>query len=160
VKRQMPELGCLEAGKLSRMITGTHVLFYSENPEADRAFFRDILGFGSVDAGGGWLIFALPAAEAGIHPVEQGENRHQAHGGRSLLGAVVYLMCDDLQAEIKRLKAKKVSCSPVEKEPWGSKTSFILPSGGELGLYQPTHPTAIGLKPKRPAKRASTARSR
>lgn len=129
------------------MITGTHVLFYSENPEADRAFFRDVLEFRSVDAGGGWLIFAMPPAEAGIHPTE-GENRAQVHGGRSLLGAVVYLMCDDLAAEIKRLQAKKVSCSPVETEDWGSKTTIRLPSGGELGIYQPTHPTAFNLKSK------------
>jgi catechol 2,3-dioxygenase-like lactoylglutathione lyase family enzyme len=127
------------------MITGTHVLFYSENPEADRAFFRDVLKFRSVDAGGGWLIFALPPAEAGVHPTD-GETRHQVHGGRSMLGAVVYLMCDDLQGEIKRLKAQKVTCSPVETEQWGIKTTFRLPSGGELGLYQPTHPTAFNLK--------------
>lgn len=126
------------------MIIGTHVLFYSADPEADRAFFRDGLGFRAVDAGGGWLIFALPPAEAGIHPVEKGETRHQMHGGRSLLGAVVYLMCDDLQGEIKRLQAKKIECSAVETAEWGSKTTFRLPSGGEIGLYQPAHPTAIG----------------
>jgi hypothetical protein len=124
------------------MITGTHILFYSENPEADRAFFRDVLEFKSVDAGEGWLIFALPPAEAGVHPVE-GESRTQIHGGRALLSAVVYLMCDDLQAEIKRLEAKNVICSPAENAGWGSKTSFKLPSGGELGLYQPRHLTAI-----------------
>ena len=129
------------------MITGTHVLFYSENPEADRAFFRDVLEFRSVDAGRGWLIFAMPPAEAGVHPTE-GESRAQVHGGRSLLGALVYLMCDDLEAEIKRLQARKVTCSPVETEDWGSKTTLRLPSGGELGLYQPTHPTAFNLKAK------------
>ena len=129
------------------MITGTHVLFYSENPEADRAFLRDVLEFRSVDAGRGWLIFAMPPAEAGVHPTE-GESRAQVHGGRSLLGAVVYLMCDDLEAEIKRLQARKVTCSPVETEDWGSKTTLRLPSGGELGLYQPTHPTAFNLKAK------------
>jgi hypothetical protein len=129
------------------MITGTHVLFYSENPEADRAFFRDVLQFRSVDVGGGWLIFTLPPAEAGVHPTD-GERRAQAHGGRSLLGAVVYLMCDDVQAEIKRLQEKKVTCSPVESEDWGIKTTIRLPSGGELGLYQPTHPTAFNLKSK------------
>ena len=127
------------------MITGTHVLFYSEKPETDRAFFRDVLGFNSVDAGGGWLIFALPPAEAAIHPTE-GESWQQVHGGRALIGAVVYLMCDDLQAEIKQLQAKKVSCSPVDAARWGSKTTFRLPGGGELGRYQPTHPTAIDLK--------------
>lgn len=129
------------------MITGTHVLFYSENPEADRAFFRDVLQFPAVDAGEGWLIFALPPAEAGIHPTED-ESRHQTHGGRQLLGAVIYLMCDDLQAQIKILEGKKVACSPVESAPWGMKTTLRLPSGGELGLYQPRHPTAINLGSK------------
>ena len=137
-----------KTARLVSVITGTHVLFYSENPEADRAFFRDVLGFRAVDAGGGWLIFALPPAEAGVHPIEKGESRSQDHGGRSLLGAVVYLMCDDLQAEMKRLEAKKVSCSPVETAEWGSKTTLRLPSGGELGLYQPTHPT-FNLEPKK-----------
>ncbi|HUK86079.1 MAG TPA: VOC family protein [Terriglobales bacterium] len=130
------------------MITGTHVLFYSTDAEADRAFFRDILGFSAVDAGGGWLIFALPPAEAGIHPVEKGESRPPMHGGRSLLGAVVYLMCDDLAAEMERLRAKKVECSPAEAAEWGKKTTLRLPSGGEIGLYQPRHPTALDLKPR------------
>jgi hypothetical protein len=125
------------------MITGTHVLFYSEKPEADREFFRDVLRFNSVDAGGGWLIFALPPGEAGIHPAEGAKP-----GGRSPLGAAVYLMCDDLPTEMKRLQARKVSFSPVEKARWGSKTMFRLPGGAEVGLYQPSHPTAIGLKTK------------
>ncbi len=129
------------------MITGTHILFYSENPEADRVFLRDVLEFRSIDAGGSWLIFALPPAEAAIHPADS-ESRNQTHAGRSLVGAVVYLMCDDLQAEIARLRAKKVTCSAVETARWGIKTTFHLPSGGELGLYQPTHPTALDLKAK------------
>ena len=124
-------------------ITGAHVLLYSDNPEADRAFFRDILSFPAVDAGGGWLIFALPPAEAGIHPSD-GEKR-QLHGGRRLLGSVLYLMCDDLPALMKSLLAKGVNCTPVETEDWGIKTTIQLPSGGEVGLYQPTHPTALGL---------------
>ena len=128
------------------MITGTHVLFYSANPEADRAFLRDVLQFQAVDAGHGWLIFALPPAEAGIHPIDEHESRPTAQGGHSLLGAEIYLMCDDLQAEIKRLQTKNVECAPVETAPWGSKTALHLPSGGTLGLYQPRHPTAIGLK--------------
>jgi len=128
------------------MITGTHLLFYSDDPDADRTFFRDVLQFHTVDAGGGWLIFSLPPAEVGIHPTEKSENHQQVHGGRPLLGAVVYLMCDDMHAEIKRLAAKNVQCSPVETANWGSKTSLRLPSGGELGLYQPSHPTAIATK--------------
>jgi catechol 2,3-dioxygenase-like lactoylglutathione lyase family enzyme len=122
-------------------ITGAHVLLYSDSPEKDRAFFRDVLGFPAVDAGGGWLIFALPPAELGIHPTD-GERR-QLHGGRHLVGAVMYLMCDNLPALIQSLKAKGVTCSPVEEEDWGIKTTIQLPSGSEIGLYQPTHPTAL-----------------
>ncbi len=122
------------------MIFGAHVLLYSDNPEADRAFFRDVLGFRNVDAGGGWLIFALPPAEAAFHPSDG--HTSQGQGGRAL-GAVLYLMCDDLAATIKALKAKNVVCSPVEKANWGSKTTFRLPSSGEIGLYQPSHPMAI-----------------
>src|SRR2546428_11161792 len=124
-------------------ITGAHVLLYSDNPEADRAFFRDVLDFRAVDAGGGWLIFALPPAEVGIHPSE-GERR-QLHGGRQLLTSVLYLMCDNLPALIKSLDAKNVSCSPVEEEDWGIKTTIQLTRGGEIGLYEPTHPTDLGL---------------
>ncbi|HEY1270981.1 MAG TPA: VOC family protein [Terriglobales bacterium] len=125
------------------MINGTHLLLYSDDPEADRAFFRDVLKFPAVDAGGGWLIFKLPRAEAGIHPSE-GHDK-QAHGGRNLAGAVLYLMCDDLNSVIQSLKAKNVSCSPIETAEWGAKTTILLPSGGEIGLYQPRHPTALDL---------------
>ena len=131
--------------RLAGMITGAHIVFYSKEAEADRAFFRDVLGFKSVDAGEGWLIFALPPSEAAIHPVE-GESRQQRGGAHSLMGAEFYLMCDDLKAEIEKLQAKKVSCSPVENAGWGSKTTLRLPGGGELGLYQPRHATAIDLK--------------
>jgi len=126
------------------MITGAHILIYSKDPVADRAFFRDVLGFRAVDAGEGWLIFALPPAEAGVHPVEG--NNLQSHGGHHLLGAVLYLMCDDLHAVIRSLNAKNVTCAPVTEEPWGSQTAIRLPSGGEIGLYQPKHPTALDRK--------------
>jgi catechol 2,3-dioxygenase-like lactoylglutathione lyase family enzyme len=125
------------------MITGAHILLYSKNPEADRAFFRDVLGLCAVDAGEGWLIFALPPSEAALHPCN-GDSR-QLHGGRHLLGAVLYFMCDDLHAFIEALSAKNVGCTPVEEAPWGIKTSIRLPSGGEIGLYQPRHPTALDL---------------
>ena len=128
------------------MISGAHMIIYSKDAEADRAFFRDVLGFPSVDAGDGWLIFGLPPSEAALHP-SSGDNR-QLHGGRHLLGAVVYFMCDDLHAYIRMLEAKQVRCTEVEVAPWGIKTTIPLPSGGEVGLYQPTHPTALGLKPK------------
>jgi predicted enzyme related to lactoylglutathione lyase len=126
------------------MIIGTHFLLYSTNPEGDRAFFRDVLGFRSVDVGGGWLIFAMPPAETGIHPLE-GEFS-QSHAGHNLLGAVLYLMCDDLDAEIDSLRKKKVTCSEVQTAEWGRVTTIPLPSGGRIGLYQPKHPTAFNRK--------------
>src|SRR5471030_1698237 len=109
------------------MISGAHVIHYSANAAADRSFLRDVLGFKSVDAGHGWLIFALPPAEVAVHPAE-GEGKHE-----------LYLMCDDLTAEIDVLKAKGVECSAVHNERWGSITTIKLPGGGTLGLYQPKH---------------------
>lgn len=113
------------------MISGAHVVVYSKNAEADRAFFSGVLGFKSVDAGHGWLIFALPPAEAAFHPA--GEN-----GPHEL-----YFLCDDLKAEMAALAKKNVACSAVHEERWGSITKLRLPGGGEIGLYQPKHPTAF-----------------
>ena len=126
------------------MVNGAHILFYTPDPEADRAFFRDVLQFASVDVGGGWLIFALPPAEAAFHPI--GDNPGQQHAGHQLLGAVVYLMCDDLRATVASLAARNVHCTAIEQARWGTKTTIPLPSGGEIGLYQPSHPTALNLK--------------
>jgi len=125
------------------MIIGAHLLLYSKNPEADRKFFRDVLQFRAVDAGEGWLIFALPPAEMGIHPSSEGFA--QLHAEHSLLGTVLYLMCDHLPSFVKWLQAKNVHCTEVEKAGWGIKTTIKLPSGGEIGLYQPRHRTAINL---------------
>jgi hypothetical protein len=125
------------------MITGAHFLFYSTDPEADRAFLRDVLEFRSIDIGGGWLIFGLPPAELAVHPSEK--NFTQTHADHGLLGAVLYLMCDDLTSTVKSLEAKKVRCTEIAKERWGMKTTIPLPSGGEIGLYQPSHPTALRL---------------
>lgn len=119
------------------MIIGTHVLLYSKDPDADRAFFSDVLQLPSVDAGGGWLIFALPPAEVAVHPAEPAADDHQS------LRADLYLMCDDLPATIKSLEAKKIKCTEVHQERWGIVTTIQLPSGGEIGLYQPKHPKAI-----------------
>lgn len=115
------------------MISGAHVILYSKDASGDRAFLRDVLGFASVDAGHGWLIFALPPAEVAVHPAEE-NGRHE-----------LYLMCSDLKAEIARLEASGVSCSKVEKERWGSITRIALPGGGKIGLYEPSHPTALAL---------------
>jgi hypothetical protein len=124
------------------MVNGVHILVYSTNPDADRAFFRDVLRFASVDAGGGWLIFALPPAEAAFHPV--GGDAGQQHAGH-MLGAVVYLMCDDLRATMASLAASNVRCTAITEQRWGTTTTIALPSGGEIGLYQPSHPTALSL---------------
>jgi catechol 2,3-dioxygenase-like lactoylglutathione lyase family enzyme len=128
------------------MIIGAHFLLYSKDPEADRTFFRDVLGFRSVNVGEGWLIFAMPPAEVGIHPLE-GEFSQQ-HSGHQLLGAVLYLMCDDLDGMIASLSSKNVICTEVQKAAWGSVTHIPLPSGGKIGLYEPTHPTALDLPSK------------
>jgi len=109
------------------MINGAHVVVYSEDAEADRAFFRDVLGFPSVDAGHGWLIFGLPSAEAAFHPAE-GNGKHE-----------LYLMCSDLKSEMAALQGKGVDCAPVVEARWGSITKLRLPGGGEIGLYEPKH---------------------
>jgi catechol 2,3-dioxygenase-like lactoylglutathione lyase family enzyme len=113
------------------MMFGSHVVVYTSDADADRAFFRDVLGFPSVDAGHGWLIFALPPAEIAMHPAE-------ASGAFEF-----YLTCDDLEAEMRDLRAKGVVCSEVEEARWGSITKITLPGGGEIGLYQPKHPLAL-----------------
>jgi catechol 2,3-dioxygenase-like lactoylglutathione lyase family enzyme len=115
------------------MIFGSHVIVYSRDATADRDFFREVLGFSSVDAGNGWLIFALPPAEVAVHPTE----------GTVL--ADLYFMCDDLQAEMQALAAKGVACSQVEEARWGSVTKITLPGGAEVGLYQPKHPSALSI---------------
>jgi catechol 2,3-dioxygenase-like lactoylglutathione lyase family enzyme len=118
------------------MFSGAHVIVYSKNVEADRAFFRDVLGFKSVDAGRGWLIFALPPAEAAFHPSDENDVHE------------LYFMCDDLKAELASLVKKGVECSEVEDVRWGSIAKMRLPGGGEVHLYQPKHPTALGLVSK------------
>lgn len=125
------------------MITGSHFLLYSENAARDRVFFRDVLKFPCIDAGEGWLIFAMSPAEAAIHPLE-GKPQKKADKAR-FLDAVLYLMCDDLEAEIESLKKHKVKCNKPEAAPWGQVTTIPLPSGGKIGLYQPRHKTALNL---------------
>ncbi|OBI77244.1 VOC family protein [Mycobacterium sp. E740] len=115
------------------MITGAHVIVYSRDAEADRAFLRDVLGYPHVDAGGGWLIFKLPPAEVAVHPAEGG-------GAHEL-----YLMCDDVDATVAQLEADGVQCGPISDEGWGLLTSIRMPGGGEIGLYEPRHPKATEL---------------
>ncbi len=114
------------------MITGVHGIIFSPDAEAVRAFVRDVLGFPSVDAGGGWLIFALPPAELGVHPAESYQHE-------------LYLVCDDIQATAQELQAKGVRFStPIEDRGFGLAATLEVPGGGQLSLYQPKHPTAIG----------------
>ena len=112
------------------MISGAHVVIYTKDAEADRAFLRDILGFSSVDAGHGWLIFSLPPAEAAFHP-SASNDKHE-----------LYFLCDDLKAEMGELASKGVQCSDVQEEQWGLITTIPLPGGGTIGLYEPKHPIA------------------
>ena len=117
------------------MITGIHAMLYSKDADATRAFFRDILGLGFANAGHGWLIFGLPPAELGIHPAEDGTGSTE-----------IYLMCDNVEATVAELQAKGVKLArPISDQGWGRVTAIELPGGGELGLYEPRHPTALGL---------------
>ncbi len=114
------------------MISGVHAVIFTKDADGLRAFFRDVLGFRSVDAGGGWLIFALPPAELAAHPADQ--DGHQE----------LYLMCDDVAATVDELSRKGVEFTgPISDEGFGLVTAIRLPGGGELGLYQPRHPTPL-----------------
>jgi catechol 2,3-dioxygenase-like lactoylglutathione lyase family enzyme len=120
------------------VITGVHAVIFTTEAEETREFFADVLGFSSVDAGGGWLIFALPPAELAAHPTEAG-GHHELH-----------LMCDDLHATIAELKARAELkgrgielAGPISEEPFGLQTALRLPGGVELGLYEPRHPSPL-----------------
>jgi catechol 2,3-dioxygenase-like lactoylglutathione lyase family enzyme len=115
------------------MIIGAHVVIYTKNPEADRAFFRDVLNFPSVDAGRGWLIFALPPCEAAFHDAEN-------NGPHEL-----YFMCDDIGATLGQLKANSVEVSEVQQQRWGKLATLTLPSGVKIGIYEPQHPSPLKL---------------
>jgi catechol 2,3-dioxygenase-like lactoylglutathione lyase family enzyme len=109
------------------MISGAHVMIFTRDEAADRAFFRDVMEISCIDSGGGWLIFKLPPAELGIH----GGERNDFHQ--------LYLMCDDLDAEIERLSTKGVACSEAKSASWGRFTGVPLPGGGTIGLYEAHH---------------------
>jgi hypothetical protein len=109
------------------MITGAHSVIFSPNPEADRAFLRDLLKLPNVDVGGGWLIFGLPPAEVAVHPSEQNDVHE------------FYLMCRDIQAFVSAMAAENIACEPVQDQGWGLLTQLTLQGGGKLGVYQPRH---------------------
>jgi predicted enzyme related to lactoylglutathione lyase len=113
------------------MISGAHVIVYSTDADADRAFFRDVLNLDNVDSGGGWLIFALPPAEVALHPAEA-NGRHE-----------LYLLCTDLEATLAELKRNGIATrGPVREQDWGRLATIVLPGGGDLGIYQPKHALA------------------
>ena len=117
------------------MFNGAHVILYSSDADADRAFIRDVLGFAHVDAGGGWLIFKLPPAEVAVHPTEGPPSSE------------LYLMCEDVNGLLAELAAKGVEVSkPVSDQGWGLLAAVRLPSGADLGVYQPRHPVAHSLE--------------
>lgn len=127
------------------MIIGAHAIVYSTRPEADRAFFRDVLGMPHVDVGDGWLIFGMPPAEVAVHP----SGKNDLHE--------LYLMCDDVTAFVAEMRGRGVSCAPVQALGWGQLTSVALPGGGKLGVYQPRHARpksmAAGRAAKSPARK-------
>ena len=109
------------------MITGAHSIIYSKNPDADRAFLRDVLKLPNVDVGHGWLIFGLPPAEVAVHPSEENDVHE------------FYLICDDVEAFIGEMKTHGIECGDVHNQGWGLLTQVTLPGGGKLGVYQPRH---------------------
>jgi catechol 2,3-dioxygenase-like lactoylglutathione lyase family enzyme len=116
---------------VASVISGAHVILFSENADADRAFFRDVLGFRSVDAGDGWLIFALPPAELAVHP--GGDSHHE-----------VYLMCRELEATVRELRRKGASVSDqVTERDWGRMVAVTLPGGSSVFLYEPRHASPL-----------------
>ena len=109
------------------MINGAHSVIYSTNPEADRAFFRDVLNLPNVDVGDGWLIFGLPPAEVAVHPSERNDVQE------------LFLMCADLDEFLVAMKQHDIAFSPVQNQPWGRLTQIALPGGGKIGVYEPRH---------------------
>lgn len=119
------------------MISGTHTVIFTKNSEVDRAFFRDVLKLNSTDFGDGWLIFALPPSEVGMHPTDNTPHHE------------MYLMCDSITDFVHKLKAHGITCKDIEEMPWGKVSSFTLPGGSELGVYEPNHQRPVYGEKKR-----------
>jgi hypothetical protein len=132
------------------MITGAHSIIYSKNPQADRAFLKDVLGLPHVDVGDGWLIFGLPPSEVAVHPSEKNDVHE------------FYLICADVDAFVARVTARSLGCSPVRDMGWGRLTQVSLPGGGKLGVYEPRHacpkPVLAARSKKKPARRPAARR--
>jgi hypothetical protein len=127
------------------MLTGAHSVIYSKNPEADRAFLRDVLKLPHVDAGHGWLIFGLPPAEVAVHPSEENDVHE------------FYLICDDIEKFVVAMKNHAIPCDEVQNQGWGLLTHITLPAGGKLGVYQPRHarPKSISVAIKRKIRKST-----
>ena len=125
------------------MIIGAHAIIYSRNPNADRAFLRDVLTLTNIDVGDGWLIFGLPPAEVAVHP----SDKNDVHE--------LYLMCDDVEGFIAEMKHLGIACGPVQNQGWGLLTQVMLPGGGKLGIYQPRHARPKTMAAKKSAKKKS-----
>jgi hypothetical protein len=128
-------------------ITGAHSIIYSTDPDADRAFLKDVLRFPNVDVGDGWLIFGLPPAEVAVHPSEKNDVHE------------FYLMCDDVGALVAELQERGIACAPVMDQGWGVITEVALPGGGKLGIYQPRHARPPAMRSSPAAKKTATKRS-
>jgi hypothetical protein len=123
------------------MIIGAHSIIYSTNPDADRAFLRDVLKLTNVDVGDGWLIFGLPPAEVAVHPADKNDVHE------------FYLMCDDVEALVAEMKKNAIACGPVQNRGWGLLTHLTLPGGGQLGIYQPRHARPKAMSRRKSAKK-------
>lgn len=128
------------------MLIGAHAVIFSTNPDADRAFLRDILKLPNIDAGGGYVIFGLPPSEIAVH--QRDNDVHE-----------LYLMCADVEAFIGELKNHSVSCGPVSDEGWGLLTRVTLPGGGQLGVYQPRHARPAAMSPPKMAAKGAAKRA-
>ena len=109
------------------MITGVHTIIYSQNAEADKAFFRDVLNLTNVDVGHGWLIFGLPPSELAVHPSDNTEHHE------------IYLMCDNINKFVQQMTEHKMTCGEIQDQGWGLLVELTLPGGGKIGVYQPRH---------------------
>lgn len=130
---------------MAPLIDGAHVVVYSTDADADRAFLRDVLGLKGVDVGGGWLTFALPPTEVAVHPFE----RNDAHE--------LFFLCADIKTFLAEMKKRTVACTPLQTERWGYLTKMTLPGGGTIGVYEPRHERAAPARATRPASAATSA---
>ncbi len=132
------------------VIIGAHSVLSSTDPEADRAFLRDVLGLPHVDAGEGWLIFGLPPAEVAVHPSEKNDVHE------------FYLMCDDVASFVEEMQNRGVACGAIQSMGWGRLTRVTLPGGGTLGIYEPRHarPKSMAASARRPARRGTRRKAR